>query len=142
MNDKNKDLKDRTKQFSLRVIRLVEALPSNRTCNVIGHQLLRAGTSVGANYRAECRAKSPADFIFKVGIVEEEADESAFWIELLMDVGCVKPGKVEPLHDEACQLTAVMVASARTARATRSDYSSRKRIDLNNSALRTPHSAF
>src|SRR5215211_2328761 len=110
------NLKERTKQFSLRVIKLVEALPSTSTSKVIGRQLLRAGTSVGANYRAACRAKSAADSVFKVGIVEEEADEVAFWIELLVDAGCVKPVKVGSLRDEADQLTAIMVASAKTAR--------------------------
>ena len=78
------EMKRRTKQFALRVIRLVESLPRGRTADVIGKQLLRSGTSVGANYRSACRAKSPADFISKMGIVEEEADESLYWMELLI----------------------------------------------------------
>jgi len=78
-------LKDRKKNFALRIIRLVEALPKGRTTDIIGKQLLRSGTSVGANYRAACRARSTADFISKMGIVEEEADESIFWMELLID---------------------------------------------------------
>ena len=79
------ELKARTKQFALRVIRLVESLPRGRTADVIGKQLLRSGTSVGANYRAACRAKSTADFISKMGTVEEEADESLYWMELLIE---------------------------------------------------------
>ena len=74
------ELKIRTKSFALRIIKLVEALPPTRTSDVIGKQLAKSGTSVGANYRAACRAKSNADFIAKIGIVEEEADESAFWL--------------------------------------------------------------
>ena len=80
-----RDIQYRTKQFALRIIRLVDALPKNKTSDVIGRQLLRSGTSVGANYRASCRAKSRADFIYKLGIVEEEADESLFWLELLVE---------------------------------------------------------
>jgi four helix bundle protein len=75
------DLKARTKQFALRVIHLVESLPASRLCDTIGRQLLRAGTSVRANYRAACRARSNADFISKLGIVEEELDECLYWIE-------------------------------------------------------------
>ncbi|MCM2360045.1 MAG: four helix bundle protein [Geobacteraceae bacterium] len=83
----NENLKERTKSFALRVIRLVEALPKGRTVDVIGKQLLRSGTSVGANYRAACRSKSAADFIAKMGIVEEETDESIYWMELLIESG-------------------------------------------------------
>jgi four helix bundle protein len=86
----HENLKKRTKQFALDVIKFVEDLPPNRTCNIIGGQLLRAGTSVGANYRAACRSKSTADFISKMGTVEEEADESGYWAELLVDAGKVK----------------------------------------------------
>ncbi len=82
-NAGNWDLKKRTKAFALRVIALVESLPRSRTANVIGNQLLRSGTSVGANYRSACRGRSTAEFISKMGIVEEEADESLFWMELL-----------------------------------------------------------
>jgi len=83
-NAGNWDLKKRTKAFALRVIALVESLPRSRTANVIGNQLLRSGTSVGANYRSACRGRSPAEFVSKMGIVEEEADESLFWMELLV----------------------------------------------------------
>jgi len=84
------EMKARTKSFALRIIKLVESLPSNRTADVVGKQLLRSGTSVGANYRAACRAKSNADFIAKMGTVEEEADESAFWLEVIVESGLVK----------------------------------------------------
>jgi four helix bundle protein len=110
------DLKQRTRAFALRIVRLVEALPNNRTADVIGKQLLRCGTSVGANYRASCRAKSSADFIARMGIVEEEADETIYWIELLVETGLVKEGRVSDLLDEANQLLAIIVSSIRTAR--------------------------
>ena len=77
------EFKNRTKTFAIRVIRLVEALPKNQTAKVIGNQLLRCGTSVGTNYRAACRAKSPADFVAKMAVVEEECDESIYWMELI-----------------------------------------------------------
>ncbi len=111
-----KDLKKRTKQFALRVIRLTEALPNTMTANVIRRQLLRSGTSVGANYRAACRAKSPADFIAKMGIVEEEADESLYWMELLIEAGIVDESKLAPLMQEADELVAITVTSINTAR--------------------------
>lgn len=110
------DLKLRTKQFALRVIRLVESLPTGRTADVIGRQLLRAGTSVGANYRSACRARSSADFRSKMGIVEEEADESAYWMELLIEAGLMKPKRLEKLLQEANELTAIIVASIKTSR--------------------------
>ena len=110
------DLKVRTKQFGLRVIRLVETLPKTRTGDVLGRQLLRSATSVGANYRAACRGRSAAEFQAKLGIVEEEADESAYWIEMLSDAGLVKANLVEPLLREANELTAIVVSSIRTAR--------------------------
>ena len=110
------DLKMRTKQFGLRVIRLVETLPKNRTADVLGRQLLRSATSVGANYRAACRGRSTAEFQAKLGIVEEEADESAYWIEMLTDAGFVKPSLVEPLLREANEITAIIVSSIKTSR--------------------------
>ncbi len=113
------EMKERTKQFALRVIRLVESLPKGRTAEVIGRQLLRSGTSVGANYRAACRAKSPADFIAKMGIVEEEADESLFWMELLIESGIMQASKLESLMKEADELLAITVASIKTARRTK-----------------------
>jgi four helix bundle protein len=110
------DLRARTKSFGLRVIRLVRALPRDVAADVMGRQLLRAATSVGANYRAACRARSPADFIAKMGIVEEEADESAFWIELLIEDGLLDPQRAQGLLNEANELLAITVASIRTAR--------------------------
>jgi len=113
------ELKSRTRTFGLRVIRLVESLPKTRTADVIGRQLLKCGTSVGANYRAACRAKSQADFIAKMGIVEEEADESAYWIEMILEAGIVRKEKLAGLLDEANQLVAIAVSSIRTAKRNR-----------------------
>ncbi|MGA3285465.1 MAG: four helix bundle protein [Verrucomicrobiota bacterium] len=110
----NENLKQRTKQFALRVIRLVESLPHDGISDVLGKQLLRAGTSVGANYRAACRAKSTADFISKMGMVEEEADESGYWMELLVDSGRIRLTKVSALVREASELTAIAVSSINT----------------------------
>ena len=111
-----RDLKKRTKQFALRVIDLVESLPNTQTARVIGNQLLRSSTSVPANYRASCRARSNAEFIAKLGIVEEETDESVFWMEMLVDRGLVKSSRVQDLMDEGNQLTAIWVTSINTAR--------------------------
>ena len=110
------EMKRRTKAFALRIIRLVESLPSSKSADVIGKQLLRCGTSVGANYRASCRAKSAADFIAKMGIVEEEADEVIYWVELLIESGLIERGRVEALLGEANELVAIVVSSIRTAR--------------------------
>ena len=89
MKNKAVELKERTKSFARRIIRLIRALPSCAESRIIGNQLLRAGTSVAANYRAVCRARSRAEFLAKLGVVIEEADESAFWLELLCDAGLV-----------------------------------------------------
>ena len=113
---KHDNLKDRSKKFALRVTRLVDSLPKTLAARTIGGQLIRSGTSVGANYRAACRAKSNADFVAKMGIVEEETDESAFWIEFLVDAEIVKMTLVADLLDEAHQLTAIWVSSINTAR--------------------------
>ena len=110
------NLRMRTKKFALDVIKTVESLPNDQTSKVLGTQLLRAGTSVGANYRAVCRAKSNADFISKFGTVEEEADESGFWLELLVDAGKLSLSKLAPLLQEANELTAIAVSSINTAR--------------------------
>ena len=110
------ELKMRTKQFGLRVIRLVESLPNTKTAAVIGNQLLRCATSVGANYRAACRGRSKAEFIAKLGIVEEEADESAYWLEMLVEANVMNPDLVAQLHTEAAQLTAIMARSRQTAK--------------------------
>lgn len=105
------ELKRRTKQFALRVMKLTEALPSSGSGRAIAAQLLRSGTSVGANYRAACRGRSKADFISKLGIVEEEADESAFWLELIMEGGLMKPEQIQPLWQEAQEIVRIMTAS-------------------------------
>jgi four helix bundle protein len=114
------EFKKRTRAFALRVVRLAEALPRTRTADVIGKQLLRCGTSVGANYRAACRAKSQADFIAKMGIVEEEADETIYWMELLVESGSIEQERVASLLDEANQIVALVVSSIRTARSNKS----------------------
>ena len=111
-------LRSLTKEFALKVIRLVEELPRSRTGMVVGTQLLRAGTSVGANYRAACHARSRREFIAKMGIVEEEADESEFWLELVTECGLLDQCRVLPVKDEARQIVAMTVSSIRTARRT------------------------
>ena len=112
----SEEMKNRTKQFALRVIRLVESLPNTKTANVIGNQLLRSGTSVGANYRAVCRAKSTADFINKLAIVEEEADESIYWIELLVESNQIQQNLVTNLLDENDQILSIVVSAIKTSK--------------------------
>ena len=110
----------RTKRFALRVIKAVQALPKrDDVAIVLGRQLLRSGTSVGANYRATCRAKSTADFINKLKIVEEECDESLYWMELLVESGSMPANRFEALIKEADELLSITVAALRTTRATR-----------------------
>ena len=106
--------------FALRVIKAVQALPGDEVSRVLGRQLLRSGTSVGANYRAACRAKSGADFLNKLKIVEEECDESMYWMELLVDAGLFPKLKLSALIQEADELLSITVAALRTARARRS----------------------
>ncbi len=110
------EMKQRTKLFALGIIQLVESFHKERTTEVLGRQLLRSGTSVGSNYRSACRAKSIADFISKMGIVEEEADESLYWMELLIEAGIGVNMKMEALMKEAGELLAITVASIKTAR--------------------------
>jgi four helix bundle protein len=129
------ELKKRTQRFALGVIRLVDRLPKTRVADVIGRQLARSGTSVGANYRAACRARSAAEFIAKMGIVEEEADETIYWLELLIEAEILQRGEVSELLREADQLLAMTVASIRTAR------KNSRGTEVSHSALRTPHSA-
>jgi four helix bundle protein len=109
------ELRQRTKQFTLRVMKVVEALPDTPQGRVIAHQLMKAGSSVGANYRAVCRVRSRKDFINKVGVVIEEADESAFWLEVIGEGGILKAPLVEPLLREANELVAILTAARRTA---------------------------
>lgn len=115
------ELQHRTKDFGLRVIRLTESLPRSRTASVIGKQLLRSATSVGANYRSACRGRSKADFISKLGIALEEADESLYWLELLVEANLVSKSKVAALIEEADQLVAILVASTKTAKSSSID---------------------
>jgi four helix bundle protein len=117
------EMKTRTKQFALRVIRLVESLPKTKAGNILGNQLLRSGTSVGANYRAACRAKSNADFIHKLSIVEEESDESIYWMELLVEGNIVKENLLKNLMDEGDQILSIIVSSIKTVKEKRNPQS-------------------
>lgn len=112
-----RELKARTKHFGVRVIGLVDELPRTSAGRAIGNQLIRSGTSVGANYRAACRGRSKAEFIAKLGVVIEEADESAFWLELIAESGMLDSENVSSLHREAEELTAIFATSVRTAKA-------------------------
>ena len=108
-------MKDRTKHFALRILKMADALPTSRSGNAIANQVVRSGTSVAANYRALCRSKSRADFINKTSIAEEEADETAFWLELILDAELLTATRVKPLLEEAGEITAILVASRKTA---------------------------
>src|SRR5207302_7687923 len=126
------DLKRRTKAFALRILKLVDALPKTTAGRALSSQIVRSGTSVAANYRAACRAKSTADFIAKMGIVEEEADETLFWLELLDESKVVPAAKLTAIKQEANELIAITVVSIKTARRNRAS----------TSAIQIPHSAF
>jgi four helix bundle protein len=108
------EFKRRTKNIALRIIKLIESLPKTLANDVISKQLLRAGTSIGANYRAACRGKSIEDLLHKLAIVEEEADESIYWIELLIESGAVTEKKLTPLITEINEIVAMTVASMKT----------------------------
>jgi len=110
------ELKQRTKQFALRIIKLVENIPNSSSGRTIGYQLLRSGTSVGANYRSACRGRSKADFIAKAGISLEEADESLYWMELLQEAKLIPSERMKDLIKEANELVAIFTASIKTAR--------------------------
>ncbi len=110
------DLKKRTRAFAIAVMDAVETLPANRKGRILGDQLFRAATSVGANYRAACKARSRAEFMAKIGIVEEEADECQYWLELLDDAGLGDEAVIADLAREARELTAIMAASRKSAR--------------------------
>jgi len=111
------DMKKRTRLFALRVTRLAESLPNTPTAIAIRNQMLRSGTSVGANYRAACRARSRRDFVAKMGIVEEEADETSYWIELLIDAELMKRERVADLLQESDEILSIVISSIKTARA-------------------------
>jgi four helix bundle protein len=110
------ELQARTRQFGLRTIRLIDSLPRRKSAGVIGRQLLRSATSVGANYRSACRGRSRADFLSKLGIAIEEADESLYWMEMLVESGLVSKQQMLGLIDEANQLVAILTASSKTAK--------------------------
>ena len=117
MNEK--DMKDRTKALEIRVIRMTEALPRTRAAEVIARQVVRIATSIGANYRAACRSRSAAEFASKLAQVEEEADETAYWIELLMESGLMKRERLSSLLRETDEIVRIIVASIKTVRSTR-----------------------
>ena len=109
-------LKNRTKSFAKEIIALCRKLPANREGSLIGNQIFRSGTSVAANYRAACRAKSGADFIAKLAIVEEEADETLFWLELIKEMGVLESSVIENIVKESNEIIAIIVSSIKTAR--------------------------
>jgi four helix bundle protein len=110
-------LRERTKQFAIRIVRFFRGLPKTDEARIMGKQLLRAGTSVAANYRAVCRTRSRAEFISKMGVVVEEADETVSWLEMLVETGVLPGPRMEQLPAEADELLAILAASQRTARA-------------------------
>ena len=110
------DLRIRTKQFAIRIVRLYKSLPFSAEAQVLGKQLLRCGTAVAANYRAACRGRSRAEWVAKIGLVVEEADESCFWIEMLSDCEIVPADRLKDLRQEAIELSKLFTASQRTAR--------------------------
>jgi four helix bundle protein len=131
------ELKKRTKEFALRVMRLVDALPNTPKGRAVASQLVRSGMSVAANYRAACRGRSHAEFISKIGVVEEEADETALWLELIVADKLLPEKKISPLLQEANELVAIMAASYISASRSKRDMSSVN----SKSAIRNQHSA-
>jgi four helix bundle protein len=110
------ELKRHTKSFAVRIVNLFRSLPHSPDAQTLGKQLLRSGTSVGANYRAVCRARSQAEFISRMGIVVEEADEAVFWLEWMGETGIIRPERTQNLLDEANELVAIFGASLRTSK--------------------------
>jgi four helix bundle protein len=131
------ELKNRTKAFALRVMNLVEALPKSTKGRAIANQLIRSGTSVAANYRAACRAQSKAEFISKIGTVEEEADESALWMELIIEDKLLPEKKVRNLHTEASEIVAIMASSYISASRNKRNASAKSAIRNQQSAIRS-----
>ena len=111
-----KELKDRTKRFAVAIIQLCRELPTTIDGKTVGHQMIRSGTSVGAHYRASCRARSRAEWIAKLGIVEEEADETLFWLEVAVEAKLISGNRAQQLLKEADELTAIFVSSLKTAK--------------------------
>lgn len=109
------EMKTRTKKFALKILKLADALPRTPSGSTLARQIARSATSVAANYRAAGKGRSKAEFIAKLGIAEEEADETQFWLELIAESGLLKPEQFEPLHQEARELTAIIAASRKTA---------------------------
>ena len=116
---KDDDLKDRTKRFAIGIFKLVDKLPNTKSCCIIANQLGRAGSAVAANYRSACRARSHSDFISKIGIVEEESDESAFWLSIIKNTSTIAAEEIDSLLKEAEELTAIFTASGKTAKLNR-----------------------
>ena len=110
------ELRERTKKFAIRIIRLFQALPKSSEAQILGKQLLRCGTSVAANYRAACRGRSRAEFISRMGVVAEEADESILWLELLEETGILSAKRLSEISNEAKELTAIFSTSLKTAK--------------------------
>ena len=111
-----KELKDRTKRFAVAIIQLSRELPRTIAGRTVGHQMIRSGTSVGANYRASCRARSRAEWVAKLGVVEEEADETLFWLEVAVEAKLISGDRAQQLLKEADELTAIFVSSLKTAK--------------------------
>ncbi len=116
MADQTQEMKQRTKRFAIRIVRLFRSLPQTPEAQVVGKQLLRSGTSVAANYRAVCRSRSKAEFIAKMGVVVEETDETVFWLELLADTAIISQNRLDDLLKETNELLAIFAASHTTAR--------------------------
>jgi four helix bundle protein len=133
------EMKARTKKFGLRILKLADSLPNSFPANSIGKQLVRSGTSVGANYRATCRAKSIADFISKLSIVEEECDESIYWMEILTEANIVEPRLLSALIKEADEIVAIVVKSIKTAKLRRTRKSPTSRSVPNNPKSEFPN---
>ena len=109
----------RTKRLAVRIIRITAALPRNEAGRVLGRQIIRSGTSIGANYRAACRARSKAEMIAKLGIVEEEADETIYWLELMVEADLIAESKIAALKQETDEILAMTIASIRTLKGRR-----------------------
>ncbi|HTD98978.1 MAG TPA: four helix bundle protein [Mucilaginibacter sp.] len=133
------ELKRRTQRFAINVIRFIEQLPNSRSLNVLCNQLLRCSSSVGANYRSACKGKSTADFINKIVIVEEEADESIYWLELMEESGLVNSKELPLLKKEADELTAIFTAIGKTAKANQQNNKS-KNTAIGKSEIEIPKS--
>jgi four helix bundle protein len=113
------EFKRRTKAFAVRVVKMTEAMPQGRASNIIARQVLRSATSVGANYRAACRARSHREYTARIGVLEKEADESLYWLELLVEAEIMSRARLKDLIREADELTAIFTASSHTARQNR-----------------------